>query len=197
MAILRTLPVLLTVLPSLHAQSEQVVSQSDGNFELRATVRAAVGRPVVLRFRAKSGLGYRLALTGPAAGTLDDPGRRTGDLVAPALSAANNFAFRLVADGPRIQLELNGKPAWEYLEKEAGLASTGAVILRRDSRDVSDLEFRALPPTPPSFAERYGPAIGENAPKISAIDQFGKHRDFASLRGPKGLWILFIRSADW
>ena len=35
------------------------------------------------------------------------------------------------------------------------------------------------------------------APPINAVDQSGEPRDFASLRGPKGLWILFTRSADW
>ena len=147
-----------------------------------------------MRFRVKSGLGYRLTLKSPAIGRLDDPGRRPGILASATVPATKETVFRLIAEGPRLLLELNGKPAWDYTEKEAGVASTGAVSI---TGLVRNLQFRALPPTPPSFAERYGPAIGETAPAINAIDQSGKPRDFASLRGPKGLWILFIRSADW
>jgi len=184
----------LLALP-LSAQADRVLSASDGNFELRGTVRAASSPAAALRFRVKSGLGYRLVLSGPAAGRLDDPGRRTGVLAAPAVkTSAREIAFRLSAVGPRFQLEINGKPAWEYLEKEAGVASAGAVSL---TGSVRDLKFAVLPPTPASFAERYGPGIGEKAPLLLAVDQVGKPRDFASLRGPKGLWVLFIRSADW
>lgn len=188
------LTTLLLTLPSLFAQSEKVLSQSDGNFELRGTVNRAVGPAAVLRFRVKSGLGYRLRLTGSPMGLLDDPGRRTGVLAASELSATGPTAFRLTANGPRLQLELDGKPAWDYFEKEAGVSSSGAVSI---FGPVSNLEFRPLTATPPSFSERYGPPIGSQAPPITALDQSGTRRDFASLRGPKGLWVLFIRSADW
>lgn len=185
------LPTLLMTLPPLSAQAEQIVSKSDGNFELRGAVPNS---GVTVRFRVKSGLGYRLTLKTPAIGRLDDPGRRPGILASATVPAAKETVFRLTADGPRLLLELNGAIAWDYTEKEAGVASTGLVSI---NGRVRNLEFRALPPTPPSFAERYGPAIGETAPAINAPDQSGKLRDFASLRGPKGLWILFIRSADW
>lgn len=184
------------MLPPLCAQAEKVLSQSDGNFELQGTVRPALSGAVLLHFRAKAGLGYRVSLAGPPVGryTLDDPGRRPGNLAESDLPTTPETAFRLIANGPRIQLEINGKPAWDYTEKEPGLASTGAVTIRGP---VEKLDFRALPATPPSFAERYGPALGVQAPPITALDQSGKPRDFGSLRGPKGLWILFTRSADW
>lgn len=181
-------------LPPFFAQAEQVLSLTDGNFELRGKVNAGASPAVTLRFRAASGLGYRLRLTSLPMGSLDDPGRRPGRLAVSELSATRETAFRLIANGPRIQLELNGKPAWDYTEKEAGVASAGAVSI---VGPVRNLDFRPLPPTAPSFAERYGTAIGGQAPPIAALDQSGKTRDFASLRGPKGLWILFIRSADW
>lgn len=44
---------------------------------------------------------------------------------------------------------------------------------------------------------RTGPDVGASIPAFSAEDQRGVHRDFASLRGPKGLVLLFVRSADW
>jgi hypothetical protein len=103
-------------------------------------------------------------------------------------------AFKLTANGPQLHLDLGGQPVWDYVEKEAGVTSAGAVRLTGRVRDVV---FTAMPPTPASFSERYGPAVGERAPLIAALDQTGKQRDFASLRGPKGLWVLFFRSADW
>jgi hypothetical protein len=42
-----------------------------------------------------------------------------------------------------------------------------------------------------------GPAVGEKIPPFEAVDQNGQRRDFASLRGPRGLVLLFFRSADW
>lgn len=42
-----------------------------------------------------------------------------------------------------------------------------------------------------------GPALGERLPAFEAVDQDGRSRTFESLRGPKGLVLLFFRSADW
>ncbi len=42
-----------------------------------------------------------------------------------------------------------------------------------------------------------GPAVGSKLPAFEAIDQYGKRQTFESLRGPKGLALLFVRSADW
>jgi cytochrome oxidase Cu insertion factor (SCO1/SenC/PrrC family) len=42
-----------------------------------------------------------------------------------------------------------------------------------------------------------GPAVGAPIPKFEIVDQNGKMQTFASLRGPKGLFLMFVRSADW
>jgi cytochrome oxidase Cu insertion factor (SCO1/SenC/PrrC family) len=42
-----------------------------------------------------------------------------------------------------------------------------------------------------------GPAVGQKIPPFEAVDQDGQRRDFVALRGPKGLVLLFFRSADW
>ena len=42
-----------------------------------------------------------------------------------------------------------------------------------------------------------GPAVGERIPAFAALDQNGRERTFANLRGEEGLLILFHRSADW
>ena len=42
-----------------------------------------------------------------------------------------------------------------------------------------------------------GPGVGERIPSLQAADQDGRMRTFEDLRGPKGLLLLFHRSADW
>ena len=42
-----------------------------------------------------------------------------------------------------------------------------------------------------------GPGVGARIPQFEASDQSGKTQTFESLRGPKGLVLLFVRSADW
>ena len=42
-----------------------------------------------------------------------------------------------------------------------------------------------------------GPQVGQALPAFEATDQAGKPRDFASLKGPNGLVLVFFRSADW
>jgi hypothetical protein len=42
-----------------------------------------------------------------------------------------------------------------------------------------------------------GPQVGEKAPDFSLSDQHGQIRTLASLMGPKGLVLVFNRSADW
>ena len=44
---------------------------------------------------------------------------------------------------------------------------------------------------------RTGPAIGARIPVFEAVDQNGRRQTFETLRGPKGLVLLFVRSADW
>ncbi|MBM3737299.1 MAG: hypothetical protein FJW39_16070 [Acidobacteria bacterium] len=42
-----------------------------------------------------------------------------------------------------------------------------------------------------------GPEVGRKIPVFRLPDQGGTARDFKSLRGPKGLVLAFVRSADW
>ncbi len=43
----------------------------------------------------------------------------------------------------------------------------------------------------------FGLAIGTKIPEFQACDQHGTLRTFHSLRGPRGLVMIFVRSADW
>jgi len=61
----------------------------------------------------------------------------------------------------------------------------------------------AMAQTPPSISSpgvdpaTLGPAVGEPIPRFEVLDQEGRQRDFASVTGPKGLVLVFFRSADW
>ena len=46
-------------------------------------------------------------------------------------------------------------------------------------------------------APEKGPRLGEAAPLFQSRDQFGRAQTFATLKGPRGLVLLFFRSADW
>lgn len=49
----------------------------------------------------------------------------------------------------------------------------------------------------PRAAIKTGPAVGDTIPAFEATDQRGKTQTLASLTGPKGLMLVFFRSADW
>jgi len=53
----------------------------------------------------------------------------------------------------------------------------------------------ATVPGPETFDP--GPAVGDRLPAFEAVDQDGRARNFESLRGARGLVLLFFRSADW
>ena len=80
--------------------------------------------------------------------------------------------------------------------------------IAKDTRS-SMIRFSLRPPIPalvllllgqtalPSQASGIGPAVGSRIPAFETIDHQGKTQDFESLRGPRGLLLVFQRSADW
>ena len=54
----------------------------------------------------------------------------------------------------------------------------------------------ALQPTLPDV-QKLGPQIGTRVPDFTLLDQKGQSRTLKSLMGPKGLMLVFFRSADW
>ena len=46
-------------------------------------------------------------------------------------------------------------------------------------------------------AAKWGPKVGTSAPMLEAEDQAGKTQTLSSLKGPKGLLVVFNRSVDW
>lgn len=55
----------------------------------------------------------------------------------------------------------------------------------------------AQQPAPPVDTSKLGPQMGTAVPPVSGVDQFGTAQTLASLSGPKGLMLVFSRSADW
>ena len=45
--------------------------------------------------------------------------------------------------------------------------------------------------------ENPGPAVGARVPEFSLVDQSGQTHSLKDLSGPKGLMLVFFRSADW
>ena len=189
--------------------------KSYGNFVLKAKFRLKDGAGNSgIQFRSKpvpdshEVSGFQADIGQQYWGCLYDESRRKRVLAQASpesLAGLNKSGWNdyvVTADGPRITIELNGKRTVEYVEQESGIASTGFIALQVHSGpaiqiEFKDLQIKELPPSPQTFAERYGPAPGDKAPALAAIDQNGTMRDFAALAGPKGLFVLFVRSADW
>ncbi len=52
-------------------------------------------------------------------------------------------------------------------------------------------------PAMPLDVQKLGPQVGTRVPDFSLPDQHGQTRTLTSLMGPKGLMLVFYRSADW
>ena len=52
-------------------------------------------------------------------------------------------------------------------------------------------------PAPLPNIQKLGPQVGTRVPDFTLVDQKGQSRTLASLMGPKGLMLVFYRSADW
>ena len=42
-----------------------------------------------------------------------------------------------------------------------------------------------------------GPAVGAKVPDFKLVDQEGRGRSLESVMGPRGIVLVFFRSADW
>jgi len=58
-------------------------------------------------------------------------------------------------------------------------------------------QVAATAPAPIPDVAKVGPQVGSSVPDFSLPDQTGKVRTLQSLMGPKGLMLVFSRSADW
>lgn len=132
--------------------------------------------------------GYQADIGEKYWGALYDESRRKKVLAQTAVPNLDTKAwhqYAITADGDRIILELDGLKTVDYRETEPGIERTGFIALQVHSGPGITVHFKNLQITelPP------GPAIGENVSPFIP--------DFNKLTGPKGLFVLFVRSADW
>lgn len=52
-------------------------------------------------------------------------------------------------------------------------------------------------PSPPVAIARLGPQVGTTVPAFALTDHRGQSRTLDSLMGPRGMLLVFSRSADW
>lgn len=78
----------------------------------------------------------------------------------------------------------------------AGLAAALLASLLVSSPVVAGQRRAAAPPTAPDL-QKLGPLVGSRVPIFTLPDQDGRARTLGSLMGPKGLMLVFSRSADW
>jgi peroxiredoxin len=71
------------------------------------------------------------------------------------------------------------------------VASSGFLVIAQEVRT----RVRPLPPA--AINAKTGPGVGTKLPAFQATDQNGKTQTFETLRGPKGMLLVFARSADW
>ncbi|HJN44871.1 MAG: hypothetical protein QGI10_16220 [Vicinamibacterales bacterium] len=60
-----------------------------------------------------------------------------------------------------------------------------------------DLPLSAAAQSDPVDTATLGPQVGEIVPNFILQDHRGETRTLASLQGPRGLMLVFNRSADW
>ena len=74
---------------------------------------------------------------------------------------------------------------------------TGAVVCALFSLTAQVTAQQPAPQPALPDVQKLGPQVGSRVPDFSLLDQKGQSRTLASLMGPKGLMLVFYRSADW
>ena len=74
------------------------------------------------------------------------------------------------------------------------LIVTASLVVAAAAVPLAQLGPGSPPPVP---VERRGLAVGDRIPSLDTVDQFGRRQTLDMLSGPKGLVLLFVRSADW
>ena len=83
---------------------------------------------------------------------------------------------------------------WKPLQMRAAVAETLVLALFVLSARAT-LQQQAQPTLPD--VQKLGPQVGSRVPDFTLLDQKGQPRALSSLIGPKGLMLVFFRSADW
>ena len=79
--------------------------------------------------------------------------------------------------------------------KTTALRWAAALLVCTSLRMSGQAAFQQQPTIPD--VQALGPQVGGGAPDFTLVDQNGRSRTLMSLMGPKGLMLVFFRSADW
>jgi len=71
-----------------------------------------------------------------------------------------------------------------------GVAMVSSLLSQTPGQDHTALRQRI-------DVSKLGPQVGQRVPDFSLKDQNGKIWTLQSIMGPKGVMLVFIRSADW
>jgi hypothetical protein len=77
------------------------------------------------------------------------------------------------------------------------IAFAGLALCIATSTTVASHDQQPASPATAPDVTKLGPQVGDKVPDFSLPDQHGRNRTLASLSGPKGLVLVFNRSADW
>jgi hypothetical protein len=77
----------------------------------------------------------------------------------------------------------------------AGLQAASLVLLV--SRTPEAVPQQAPPVAEVPDVRTLGPQVGQRVPDFILVDQRGRRQSLDAVMGPKGLMLVFFRSADW
>jgi len=131
-----------------------------GDFDLRLKIRLTGTEGFVnsgIQFRSEripndhEVIGYQADFGAGHDGALYDESRRKRMLAKPTPEVAKQAVragewndYRIRAEGPRIQLWLNGVQTVDYTEPEAGLPASGVIALQIHGNAVSEVRFKDI-----------------------------------------------------
>lgn len=131
-----------------------------GNFDLRLRIKLAGTEGFVnsgIQFRSEripgshEVIGYQADFGRGFDGALYDESRRNRILAKPSDDVLGQVSrpgewhdYRIRADGPRVQLWVNGIQTVDYTEAESGLPAEGVIALQIHGNAVSEVRFKDI-----------------------------------------------------
>jgi PQQ-dependent dehydrogenase (s-GDH family) len=137
----------------------------------------------------KHGTVYRMQLDAAGTAVVGEPDEnmrlKTVNRYRDVTMRPDGLALFIVTDIGGNTQDASGRPAVK-------VENAGAIL---EFRYLSAQQAAAAPALPD--VQKLGPQVGERVPDFALNDQHGQPRTLTSLTGPKGLVLVFYRSADW